>query len=344
MKAVLYNEQGGVHVETVAVPSPAEGEVLVRVNAVGICGSDLHAYRGRWGRPKHAPGHELVGEVVQVGPGVTGFAPGQRVCAECFSHCGECRYCRAGLYNLCQKREYVSSKHHGGMAEFCVLHHSSLFRVPDTFTDEQGALVEPLAVAWRAWCQADAKPGDTVAVIGAGTIGLLAAACAKAGGAARTFIFARYEHQAHAARQMGIDAPAVSSSEHFAEAVLTATQNLGADAVVETTASADGFALAAGVARPAGSISLVGGYSGALSIDLGPVVGKELRLRGSCCYGISGMRADFASAIALIESGAVDPSLLVTHRYALAEADRAFAAAADKSSGAVKVLIVPRST
>lgn len=343
MKAVLYTQEGGVAVHTVPIPSPAQGEVLVRVRAVGICGSDLHAYHGRWSRPEHAPGHELVGYVVEVGPGVAGFAGGHRVCAECFSHCGECPYCRAGLYNLCQRREYVSSKHHGGMAQYCVLHHSSLFRVPDSLTDEQAALVEPLAVAWRAWCQADPKPGGTAVVIGAGTIGLLTAACAKAGGALKTFVFAKYEHQARAARQYGADAPAVSDPDQFREAVLAATHGIGADAVVETTASAEGFALALRVVRPAGSISLVGGYSGPLSVDLGSIVGKELRLKGSCCYGISDDRADFASAVALIESGRVDPSLLVTHRYPLEQAEKAFATAADKSSGAVKVLILPNA-
>ncbi|MGQ9524743.1 MAG: zinc-dependent alcohol dehydrogenase [Armatimonadota bacterium] len=343
MRAVLYTGEKDVSVQRVPIPAPGENEVLVRVLAVGICGSDLHAYHGRWGRPKYAPGHELVGEVVQAGAGVLDLLPGQRVCAECFSHCGTCRYCKAGLYNLCQKREFVSSRNHGGMAEYCVLHRSSLFPVPDSLTNEQAVLVEPLAVAWRAWCQANPKPGDTAAVVGAGTIGLLAGACAKAGGAVTTFIFARYEHQARTATAMGLEPAGDCQPEQFAKAVLAATYGFGADVVVETTASADGFALATRVARPAGSVSLVGGYSGAQPIDLGQVVGKELRLIGSNCYGISGTRADFLASMALLETGAVDPNLLITHRYPIGRAHEAFATAADKSTGAIKVLILPQA-
>lgn len=166
MQAGIFTGIGQISVQRVAQQSPPPGYVTVAVKQAGICGSDLHSYFGHWGQSHTvAHGHETCGVVSEVGAGVTDFAPGDRVVIECFSHCGNCVYCRTGQYNHCLARKGVSHELHGGFAEYTTAHASGLFKIPDSVSDEAGALVEPLAVAVRALAQAPATYQDRVAVI-----------------------------------------------------------------------------------------------------------------------------------------------------------------------------------
>ncbi|MFQ6075487.1 MAG: zinc-binding dehydrogenase [Candidatus Bathyarchaeia archaeon] len=341
MKAGIYHGPKDIRIEEIDVPPVPPRHVLVDTKASGICGSDLHRYLGEWEQPKGkvATGHELSGVVVEVGKGVSEVAVGDRVCTECFYHCGNCAYCRTGQYNLCDNIRYISLVRAGGFAEYSLLPASSLFKLPESLSFEEGALVEPLAVSYRAVNRTQADRRDRVAILGAGTIGLLCLATAKAIGVRETIISAKYEHQARMAENLGANHVIRITSQDLREEAMSVSGGSGVDAVLDTVASGRTFDDALAIVRKAGIVCLVGGYTRPLSVHLAPIVNNELHIVGSLCYGYSGLKADFDASIELIASGRVDPTSIVTHRFPLEEIGEAFRIAADKTSGSIKVLI-----
>ena len=207
-------------------------------------------------------------------------------------------------------------------------------------TFEQGALVEPLAVAHRALAQAKASYQDRVAVIGGGTIGQLCLAVAKAIGVRETLITTKYPQQADLARDLGADHVVDITTTDVKDVVNDLTDGMGYDAVIETVGTAQNFDDSIAISRRHAMIVLVAGYFKPLEVDLRSIVWSEVNITGSNCYGFSGMRTDFDVAIDLIISGRVEATKLVTHRYPFADIAEAFHTAADKKSGCVKVHLV----
>jgi len=341
MKAGIYYGPQDIRLEEIDVPTVGPEQVLVDTKASGICGSDLHVYYGEWEQPKAkvATGHELSGVVVEVGEDVSGVTIGDRVCVECFYHCGYCTYCKTGLYNLCDNIRYQSRVGHGGFAEYSLLPATALFKLPDSLSFEEGALVEPLAVSYRAVSRTQAGRGDRVAVLGAGTIGLFCVAVAKAAGIREVIVSAKYEHQAKLAERLGGDHVIRITSQDVRGEARAVSGGSGVDAVVDTLASAKTFDDALAIVRKAGTVCLVGGYTGPLNVQLRPIVDKELRMVGSNCYGYTGLKTDFEASIELIASRRIDVASIVTHRFPLEEIAKAFRVAADKTSGSIKVHI-----
>ena len=343
MKAALYHGVRRIEVEEVALPAPGPGSLLVEMVRCGICGSDLHSWNGFWEQPAAAHGHEVSGVVAAVGDGVEGFRVGDRVCTEWFSHCGRCRFCRTGRYNLCDSLQRTSGSSHAGFAEFVIAHQSSVFLLPDSLTFEEGALVEPLAVSCRAVRRCGEDGRGTVLVMGSGTIGLLAVAAARAFGSGMVIATARHDHQAAMSSLLGADrvlrpaGPGPAGKD--AEAVMALTDSQGADAVIETTASAGGLADALASVRKGGAVVVVGGYHAPVEVDLKRVIDNEIRLFGSFCYGFSGMKRDFQWSIDLIASKKVPVRRLVTHRFPIDQIAGAFEVAADKETRSIKVHI-----
>lgn len=338
MQAGLFTGIGQIALRAVERRPPPPGYAVVAVKQSGICGSDLHSYYGHWNQSHtFAHGHETCGVVTEVGAGVTQVQPGDRVVIECFAHCGECLYCRTGQYTHCQNRRGVSHEQHGGFAEYTTAHVSGLFKIPDSMSDEEGALVEPLAVGVRALAQARATYQDRVAVIGGGTIGLLCMAVAKANGVKETLITVKYPQQAAAAQALGVDHVVDVTRQDLKEVVKELTGGLGMDVVVETVGGAKDFDDALAITRRRGTAVLVAGYHKPLTVDLSRIVWSEVLVTGSNCYGYSGMHTDFQVAIDLIASGKVDVTKIVTHRFPLSRITEAFTVAADKELGAVKV-------
>jgi len=341
MKAAIYQNVGKIEIDEVEIPAAKPGYVLLKIKSCGICGSDLHSYFGHWGQGAKASGHEISGVVVELGEGVTEVKVGDRVCVECFSHCGKCLYCRTGAHNLCLNRASSSGGEHSGFAEYGIAHSSSLYILPEGLSFEQGVLVEPLAVSHRTLCQAQVTHRDTVLILGSGTIGLFCLAAAKAIGVRQTIISTKYEHQAQMALQLCADHVIRIKEQNLREQVKQITNNLGADVVIETIASPENFDDALSVARRKGRLVLVGGYHKPLEVNIGQVVGLEATIVGSNCYAYSGIRTDFEASINLIASGKVAAAKLVTHRFPLTEIAEAFIVAADKNSGSIKVLVNP---
>jgi L-iditol 2-dehydrogenase len=339
MKSAIYHGEKTIGIEDVDIPVPGQGYVLLQMKYCGICGSDLHSYFGQWGQSATASGHEVSGVIVKCGEGVTDFKEGDRVCAECFSHCGKCRYCETGHYNLCNNLRGTSGGDHSGFAEYVIAHSSSLFCFPDSMSFEDGAMIEPLAVSYRAFNRTEADCQDNVLIIGSGTIGLLAVAAAKACGVHSVIATYKYEHQAKIALELGADKVIQAQEENIRDEIMKLTKGFGVDAIIETTASADGFNQAMSVIRKGGSLVLVGGYHKPLEVNLGRIVGSEIQVTGSSCYGYSGMKKDFEWSMDLIISNKVLANKLITHRFPLSDIKEAFKVAADKNSGSIKVMI-----
>lgn len=341
MKGLVFEDKGKVALKDVPKPECTPDSVIIEVEAAGICGSDLHMYAARWGKqPEQVVGHEFSGKVIEVGEDVEGIAVGDRICSECFRHCGTCRQCQTGLYNLCANRQFTSSgKITGAFTEYARIPGTSAFKMPKGATVDQTALVEPAAVAARAVSLSGVKPGDFAVVIGGGTIGLLCAAVLKARMRLQCLVVVKYGHQAEIARKLGIDHAHNITQGKTADAVKELVGERLADVVIETIGSTVAVADAAEVVRVAGAVCLLAMPGGRTMMPMGAIVGKEIRVVGSCCYGYSNGRKDFDSAIELITSGALAAETIITHRFPLDQGAEAFAIAADKKSGSVKVLL-----
>jgi len=339
MKGIFFEDKGKVAVKDVPKPECLPDSIVIKVEAVGICGSDLHMYMARWGKqPDRIVGHEFSGKVVEIGNGVENIAVGDRVCAECFTHCGACEYCRTGLYNLCENREFCTGVITGAFAEYARLFPGGVFRMPQGASVEQTVVVEPAAVACRAASLSGARPGDFAVVIGGGTIGLLCAAVLEARMRLGCLIVVKYDHQGNIAKKLGIGHVHKITEGKTADMVKKLTGGKMADAVIDTVGSTISVADAAEAVRPAGSICLVAGPGGRTMMPLGTIIGKEIHLTGSFCYGYSDGTKTFDSAIDLITSGAVPAEGIITHRFPLDQAAEAFETAADKKTGSVKVI------
>jgi len=341
MKAGIYSGPQDIRVKEIPVPTIKPGHVLVQNKASGICGSDLHEYYGAWKQPTNiASGHEFSGIVLEVGPEVKSVVNGDHVCAECFSHCGECTFCRTGLYNLCANRSYIGTREgHGGFAEYALLPESSVFVLPETFSFEEGALIEPLAVAYRSLFRTHPHSSDHVAILGAGTIGLCCLAIAKATGIRNVLITAKYEQQTKMADTLGADQILRTSTESYKTALNETASTDTIDIVIDTIAIDQTFQDALTLIRKGGTICLVGGYTHSFNVSLRPIVSKELQVVGSMCYGYSGMQKDFSAVIELVARKKINALPLITHRFPLTEIGQAFRTAVDKASGSIKVLI-----
>lgn len=339
MKVALLKKTKTITLEDVDYLKPEAGYLTIDTKSTGICGSDLHNYRKIGGFRKHAEGHEIAGIVHDVGEGVTRFKRGDRVVVEVMVGCGECIYCKQGFYNVCQNRTIFWGKGHGGFAEFTTAHESTLYKIPDEMSFEQGSLVEPLAVCYRSMMLSGATSQSRVAVIGGGTIGLLNLAVAKAIGVKETLIVVKYPQQAKLAEIYGADHIINVSDTHVQDACRDITKGMGFDAVIETTASESGFNDAVEIVRSQGIIVLVGVYTKPRTVNLNRIVGQEINIKGSICYSHSGIIDDVEATIELIATGKVDPTQIITHRLPFDDIVDGFKIADDKSTGSIKVNI-----
>jgi 2-desacetyl-2-hydroxyethyl bacteriochlorophyllide A dehydrogenase len=340
MKAATYAGPGAFELKDIEQPRPGPGEALVRVRNVGVCGSDLHFFRGEFPVPPgFILGHECAGEVAELGEGVTGFETGDRVALELFTVCLTCVQCRMGNYHLCPSRKANGLNAPGGLREYMTVPAYAMYKLPPEVDCELGALVEPLAVDVHGLRLVDVRFGDRVAILGAGTIGLLTIAAAKAMGATRIAITARHPHQKAMAEAIGADTVYDATNEGIGK---MAADLGGADVVVETVGGhADTLGHAMTVAGPSARISVLGAFTQPVQIHPIFFFLKEVRLVGSNCYGRGGRQSDYELAIEIMRRNAETLRPLITHRFPLDGIADAYATADDKSSGAIKVHITP---
>ena len=343
MRAAFCRGPGTVVIDEVARPAPGPDDVVVAVRSCGICGTDLHWYHDTMMIPAVCPGHEIAGEVAEVGSAVRGLREGDRVALEGISSCGVCRSCAAGNYHLCASLGVVGITIPGGFAERIRLPARHCFPIPSGIDFPTAALSEPIGVAVHGARISGLSIGQRVVVLGAGTIGLAAVIAARAGGAGEILVTARRPQQRAAALALGADRVLDDTDE---SGLREAVQESPVDLVLETVGgAADTLETAVHVCRPGGTICVLGVYTKPITFPSLFVVAKELRLQGSLVYNRAGARADFEIVQDLLaRDGKRIGETLVTHRFPLADIAAAFRTAADKATGSIKVSITADDT
>jgi len=347
MRALVVHEPDRFSVEDVPRPEPGPFEVLCRVRTVALCGTDPHIiagdFPGFW--PKKfpfIPGHEWCGEVVELGEGAAdlGFAEGTRVAGTSHAGCGYCRLCVAGRYNLCEnygnERLHRQYGHYtqGVYADYAVHSVKSVFGVPDVLSDEEAAMLDPAAIALHTAKRAGFAPGDTVAVVGPGVLGLLAAECSGVLGAGRVLVVGRGPRLAKAA-ELGHETVDFTAEEPVA-AVRERTGGRGADAVLECSGAAAAVAQSLEMLRRGGRVAVVGIPQEDATIPVKSLVLDELDL-----VGVRAAAGEMPEAIALAAAGQLRLGELITHRFALEDFAEAYRVFTERVDGALKVIVSP---
>ena len=341
MRAAFLHKIGDIRLEEVPAPALDGGDqVLVHVKAVGICGSDLHYYeKGRMGtaivREPLILGHEAAGEVVEVGEQVTDLQPGDRVAIEPGRTCGRCEFCKSGRYNLCREVIFLGTPPvHGAFCEYVAWPADFLFKLPDQMSCEEGAMMEPLAVGVHAARLSQIGLGDSVAVLGAGPIGLVSLQAAAAAGATMTIATDVIPYRLQMARQLGAT-HTLDANNDVVEAVMELTEGRGVDVVIDCVGLAKTVRQATRLARRGGHIQIVGmAADTADQFPLAEINNAELTLSGTFRYANC-----YPTAIAAAVAGRVDVKSLITHRFPLAEIPEAMAWVAENKEQVIKALI-----
>lgn len=332
MRASVWNTEG--RLELVDKPTPAlpAGEVLVRPRVVGICGSDLHFYRGEFPPlAGQAPGHEIAGIVESA----DSIAPGTPVAIEPTLPCGRCPACRRGQTPTCQRLRLMGISSPGGMQELVTIPAANVHVLPDGVGCDTGALAEPLAVCVRALNRAEIPVGARILVLGSGTIGLLATLLA-AELASEVVVTARYAHQGELARSFGASHVFAPDSPELLEW----SRRNPVDAVIETVGgSAPTLSEAVNAVRPGGTVLALGVFTQDVMVPVRKLVNQEVRLVGSVVYGHAGHQSEFGAAVGLLSRYADRLAALKSATYPLDRANEAFEHALDKSRLAVKVSV-----
>ncbi len=317
---------------------PGPGEILVKLRSVGICGSDMHWYLegSIYGLQAVYPqvlGHEPAGEVVAIGPGVHELKPGDRVSIEPTVSCGRCEWCGRGQYNNCANSQFMGSPQLPGLLrEYAVIPAHNATVVPESFSYTQASLIEPLAVIMHMLELIEIRTGDTVAVLGSGPIGLLAAAVARHRGASRLFMADKLPHRLRMARDLG--AAAAVPIEQFGQLILDETRGRGVDIAIDAAGADQTINTALAVTRVGGACVMIGiPNHSPVSVDLFSLQAKELRFQP---VKRSNHRSE--PAIELLAAGAI-PEAIVTHRVAIEQAPGGFEMLADYRDGIGKLAI-----
>ncbi len=339
MRAAFCVDGSRFEVRSVPMPEPGPGEVLVRVRNCGICGSDLHFFKGHFPQPPTVcPGHEIAGVVEGAGAGVDAALVGAAVAVEPLIVCGTCVQCASGAYQRCEGGALILGlMAPGGYADYVKVHARHVYRLPAGVDFATAAITEPLAVSVHGVRMADVRMGERVAVLGSGTIGLMATLAAKEAGAASVIATARYPHQAEAARSVGADEVLAADGD--------ATQRLmegpPIDVVIETVgAEADTFMQAVTIVRRGGRICVLGAFTAEKPFNPTMIMIKEATVVGALTYGRPNPLADFDIAVGIVGRHRQSLSKLVTHQFPLDSIQEAFETAADKSRKSIKVSMV----
>lgn len=310
MKAVVC-VPGGAELAEVADPRPAVGEVVVEVDACGLCGSDVHTVEHGAGRPGHILGHEFGGRVAEAGPGVTGWQVGQRVAVNPVGFCRSCRACARGVPWLCESTRNLGVSAPGGYAEYVAVPQNQLVALPDDVPAEMGAHAEPLAVALRAVGLAAVGPGDAVLVYGVGPIGLNVIMCLRLAGVDMIVGAGRSPGRRGAAARVGADAVIDTTETSVGQYARDHVRRFAA--VIECSAAPGAIAEALDVLEPGGICVEVALTREAPAVSMIAMVGSGLRLAGSCSFSPE----DYQAAVGHIAAGRVPVADIISERVSL---------------------------
>lgn len=338
MRALIYEGPRKMPVAEIPEPQPLENEVKIKVKYCGICGSDLHGYTGESGRkiPPMIMGHEFSGVVTETGAKAARFRPGDRVAVQPVKFCGECAFCKSGNVNICENRRGLGVLDvNGAFTEYICVEEQYVYALPDSVSDMEGALLEPLAVACHAVGMAGPLEGKTVLVAGAGTIGLLLLMLLKAKGARTVIATGRRENRLALARRFGADYTVNTRTSKLSEALLACGLKNGVDLAFECAGVTDTCQQTVEAVRIQGRIIWVGNADKLVTVNMQQIVTRELSIRGTYAF----TEEDFAGALGLLEQRAVPVSEIVTRVVPLEEARDVFEEMTGGGSGDIKVLV-----
>jgi len=343
MKAAVLKGTGEIAIEERPLPHPAEGEVVVRVRAAGICGSDVHGFEGKI--PKRRPpgiimGHEAAGEVAEVGTASGGFKPGDRVAIHPTTSCRECFACSRGWFHLCDSMITLGSAmrvfHDGVLCEYLAVPHHQLHRLPEEASFEMGVMVEPASNAVHLLDRGDLEVGGVIAVFGTGTIGLLVVQAARLAGARKVIAVDINPFRLERARELGAEVVVNAKERDPLEAIREETDGRGADVAVEAAGFTTTYLQSVEAVRKRGKVLALGFIDPEVTFPMRTVIYREISIVGCC-----GFTHEVETALALIASSRLQVKPLITHTFPLDAAQQAFQTAADPAADSIKVLVVP---
>ena len=342
MKAAILRGGGDLRFETVSDPAPGPHEAIVRVHACSICGSDVHAYHGKHPRltfPRIL-GHEFAGEIVAVGASLTGFRIGQRVCCDIDFACGQCGPCREGRGNICENLRTMGFDRDGAYAEYAAVPSFNLYALPNNVSYDQASAVQVLGISYHAVAdRVKPQPGERVAVIGAGPIGLGAALIAQSMGAEVT-ISDVLDYRLEKARELGIAHTVNPKDGDVRERALAATGGSGYDKVVECVGGLQERTVtdAVSMVKRGGQITVVGTFpENRATIPIAYIKDREIDLN----FSRGNFRA-FAPCLELVASRRIDPDRYISHRFPLAQAKDALELLEARTVEAHKIVLHPQ--
>src|SRR6266566_3884353 len=342
MKALLLSKNKHLEMTDLPVPRAEPGEVLVRVAACGICGSDVHGYDGSSGRriPPIVMGHEAAGTVAAVGPDVKGVAQGDRVTFDSTVYCGECSNCVRGDVNLCDRRQVLGVscgdyRRAGAFAEFVVVPARIVYRLPENLSFAEAALLEAVAVAIHAVSLAPIAPASSALVLGAGTIGLLVQQALRAAGCLPVFVADVDSTRLKLSQELGATAT-LSSGAELPQQIQDLTGGAGVNIVVEAVGISQTITAAIDCVRKGGSVVLVGNITPEVTLSLQKVVSRQIRLQGSCASA-----GEYPRAIELLGAGAIRVKPLISAIAPLDEGPQWFERLYAREPDLMKIVLSP---
>lgn len=344
MQSLLLSAYNQLEIVDLPVPAIGPDEVLVRIAACGICGSDIHGYDGSSGRrvPPIVMGHEAAGTVAATGANVRQFSVGDRVTFDSTLYCAECDSCLRGEINLCDRRQVLGVscgdyRRNGAFAEYVAVPAHILYRLPDSLSFTDAAMLEAVSVALHAVRISQLAGGEIALVLGAGMIGLLTMQAARVAGCSQVWIADVDESRLRMAAQTGADKTLHLSGTALREEVLRLTAGKGVDIVWEAVGINDTVVTAIHCARKGGGVTLIGNLSAEVTLPLQTVVTRQLRLQGSCASA-----GEYPQAIELVASGKIQVKPFITAIAPLHEGPRWFQRLYAREPNLMKVVLTPR--
>ncbi len=343
MKALLLKQYK--ELEVVDFPAPAVGpdDVLVRVKACGICGSDVHGFDGSSGRriPPLVMGHEAAGVVAGAGANVKSLREGDRVTFDSTVSCGKCFYCGRGEINLCDNRQVLGVscgdyRRHGAFAEYVSVPQNIVYRLPDSLPFEHAALIEAVSVAVHAVNITPVKLGDTALVVGTGMIGLLVLQAIRLAGCTRVIAVDLDDAKLEVARKFGADETLNPKTCDVPSRVAELTEGRGAAVAIECVGATDPIKAAIQSVRKGGTVTLVGNITPKIDLHLQSVVTRQIRLQGSCASS-----GEYPACIDLLATGAIRVDPIISAKAPLDEGPQWFDRLYDRNSRLMKVVLQP---
>lgn len=337
MRQAIMTQPGKIEFKDVPRPTLKPGEVLIQVRRIGVCGSDIHVYHGLHPYTQYpiVQGHEVAGEITELGEGVSGFAPGDKVVFMPQVTCGECYPCRRGMYHICDSLKVMGFQTNGAAQDFLAVRAEMVLKLPESISIDEAAMIEPVSVAVHALSRYGSVAGLNVLVLGAGTIGNLVAQVAAASGANKVMITDVSSYKLQKAMECGLKLALNPQQEDLGQAILQQFGADKADLILECVGVQDTISQAVTHARKGSTIVVVGVFAQKPQVDLGLVQDRELSLLGTLMY----QKKDYLRAIELVAGGKLCLDRMITHRFSFDDYLKAYETIDSSGGKYMKVMI-----